>query len=103
MRIQMALVESTCPHGCLHVEISDHGVGLPQGFDIDKPRTSLGFKVITGLVRQLQGRIAITSNEPSGARFLLELPILSETLSIDPVLRQPSHVQPAPLCEFETQ
>ena len=89
--------------GCLHVEISDHGVGLPQGFDIDKPRTSLGFKVITGLVRQLQGRIAITSNEPSGARFLLELPILSETLSIDPVLRQPSHVQPAPLCEFETQ
>jgi two-component system, sensor histidine kinase PdtaS len=41
--------------GCLHVEISDCGVGLPQGFDIDKPRTNLGFKVITGLVRQLQG------------------------------------------------
>jgi two-component sensor histidine kinase len=65
--------------GCLHVEISDHGVGLPAGFDIDKPRTSLGFKVITGLVRQLGGIIAIASNEPSGARFLLELPILSES------------------------
>ena len=64
--------------GCLHVEISDHGVGLAQGFDIDKPRTSLGFKVITGLLRQLQGHLAITRNEPSGARFLLELPILSE-------------------------
>jgi two-component system, sensor histidine kinase PdtaS len=63
--------------GCLHVEISDHGVGLPQGFDINKPRTSLGFKVIMGLVRQLHGQIAITRNEPNGARFLLELPILS--------------------------
>jgi two-component sensor histidine kinase len=87
--------------GCLHVEISDHGVGLPHGFDIDKPRTSLGFKVITGLVRQLHGRIAITSNEPSGVRFLLELPILSEAAGIDPVLR--SQVQPTPLCEFGTQ
>ncbi|MEO6839177.1 MAG: histidine kinase dimerization/phosphoacceptor domain -containing protein [Bradyrhizobium sp.] len=68
--------------GCLHVEISDHGVGLPQGFDIDMPRTSLGFKVITGLVRQLQGRIATSRNEPSGARFLLELPILSELQTV---------------------
>lgn len=73
--------------GCLHVEISDHGVGLPQGFDIDKPRTSLGFKVITGLVRQLQGHITISRNEPSGARFLLELPILSEAMGSAPVLR----------------
>jgi two-component system, sensor histidine kinase PdtaS len=64
--------------GWLHVEISDRGVGLPQGFDIDKPRTSLGFKVINGLVRQLHGHIAITRNAPSGARFLIKLPILSE-------------------------
>lgn len=64
--------------GCLHVEISDYGVGLPQEFDIDEPRTSLGFKIVTGLVRQLQGHVAITRNEPSGTRFLLELPILSE-------------------------
>jgi two-component sensor histidine kinase len=73
--------------GCLHVEISDYGVGLPQGFDIDKPRTNLGFKVITGLVRQLQGHITISRNEPSGARFLLELPILSEAMGSAPVPR----------------
>ena len=73
--------------GCLHVEISDYGVGLPQGFDIDKPRTNLGFKVITGLVRQLQGHITISHNEPGGARFLLELPILSEAMGSAPVLR----------------
>ena len=84
--------------GCLSVEISDHGVGLAQGFDIDKPRTSLGFKVITGLVRQLQGHIAVTGNKPSGARFLLKLPILSEAVDVDPVLRQPSGVQPASPC-----
>jgi two-component system, sensor histidine kinase PdtaS len=64
--------------GCLHVEISDYGIGLPPGFEIEKPRTNLGFKVITGLVRQLHGHIAIARNEPNGARFLLDLPILSE-------------------------
>jgi two-component sensor histidine kinase len=62
--------------GHLQVEVSDQGVGLPQGFDIDQPRSSLGFKVITGLVRQLQGQLTISSNRPSGARFLVDLPIL---------------------------
>jgi two-component sensor histidine kinase len=64
--------------GCLNLEVSDQGVGLPEGFDIDQPRTSLGFKVIAGLVRQLHGQLTIASNEPTGARFLFELPILPE-------------------------
>ena len=64
-------------NGHLHVEVSDQGIGLPAGFDIDGPRTSLGFKVITGLVRQLQGSLTVASNDPTGARFLLDLPILS--------------------------
>jgi two-component sensor histidine kinase len=63
--------------GHLHVEVSDHGAGLPEGFDIDQPRTSLGFKVITGMVRQLQGHLTI-ANDRKGARFLLDLPILPE-------------------------
>ena len=62
--------------GRLHVEVSDRGVGLPEGFDIDQPRTSLGFRVITGLVRQLNGHLSVASNQPSGAHFLFELPIL---------------------------
>jgi two-component system, sensor histidine kinase PdtaS len=65
-------------NGCLHVEVSDRGIGLPHGFDIDQPRKSLGLKVISGLVRQLQGQLTIKSNEPSGAHFLFELPILAE-------------------------
>jgi two-component system, sensor histidine kinase PdtaS len=64
--------------GHLQVEVSDQGIGLPEDFDIEQPRTSLGFKVITGLVRQLQGRLIIHSNRPSGARFLVDLPILPQ-------------------------
>ena len=62
--------------GRLHVEVSDQGIGLPDGFNIDQPSASLGFKVIAGMVRQLQGRLTIRSNDPKGARFLLDLPIL---------------------------
>ncbi len=62
--------------GHLHVEVSDQGVGLPDGFDINQPQVSLGFKVIAGMVRQLQGHLTVTSNSPKGAHFLLDLPIL---------------------------
>jgi two-component system, sensor histidine kinase PdtaS len=63
--------------GHLHVEVSDHGVGLPIGFDIDQPRRSMGFKVISSLVRRLQGTLTIASSSSNGARFLLDLPILT--------------------------
>ncbi|MBR1196595.1 GAF domain-containing protein [Bradyrhizobium sp. AUGA SZCCT0240] len=63
-------------NGHLHVEVSDHGTGLPEGFDIDQPRASLGFKVVTGMVRQLQGHLTLSNNQ-TGTRFLLDLPILS--------------------------
>jgi two-component sensor histidine kinase/putative methionine-R-sulfoxide reductase with GAF domain len=66
--------------GHLRVEVSDHGIGLPEGFDIDQPRASLGFKVITGMVRQLQGELTI-SNNGRGVRFLLDLPILPQPLA----------------------
>jgi len=62
--------------GHLHVEVSDLGIGLPDGFNIDEPHASLGFKVITGMVRQLHGHLTVTSNGPKGAHFLLDLPIL---------------------------
>jgi two-component system, sensor histidine kinase PdtaS len=39
----------------LHVEVSDHGAGLPEGFDIEQPRSSLGFKVVTGMVPAASG------------------------------------------------
>jgi two-component sensor histidine kinase len=66
-------------NGHLHVEVADQGIGLPAGFDIEQPRKSLGFKVITGLTRQLQGHLTVASNVPKGTRFLLDLHILPKT------------------------
>jgi two-component sensor histidine kinase len=66
--------------GHLRVEVSDQGIGLPDGFAIDQPRASLGFKVISGMVRQLHGHLEIVSNSPKGAHFLIDLPILPKHL-----------------------
>jgi two-component sensor histidine kinase len=59
----------------LHVEVSDHGIGLPGDFDIDQPRASLGFKVIKSLLAQLDGRIAVTANTPKGVTVQLDIPL----------------------------
>ena len=61
--------------GHLRIEVSDHGIGLPDGFAVDQPRASLGFKVVSGMVRQLHGQLSIVADGP-GAHFLLDLPIL---------------------------
>lgn len=62
--------------GHLQIQVSDEGIGLPDGFDLDRPSTSLGFKVVAGMVRQLQGHLTFSSNEPKGTCFILDLPIL---------------------------
>lgn len=61
--------------GQLLVEISDEGSGLPDGFDIEHPRKSLGFRVISGLVRQLMGELKISKNMPRGALFRIKFPL----------------------------
>jgi len=62
----------------LHVEVSDLGIGLPKDFDIDQPRASLGFKVIKSLIAQLEGRIAVASNTPTGVIVQLDIPLDEE-------------------------
>ena len=59
----------------LHVVVADQGVGLPADFDMDQPRASLGFKVIKSLLAQLNGRIALVSNEPRGTIIQLDVPL----------------------------
>jgi len=59
----------------LHVEVSDRGVGLPEDFDIDQPRASLGFKVIKSLLAQLEGRIDVACNTPTGVTVQLDVPL----------------------------
>jgi len=64
--------------GHLQVQVSDEGIGLPDGFDLDRPSASLGCKIVAGMVRQLQGHLTFASNDPKGTRFVLDLPILPE-------------------------
>lgn len=61
--------------GHLLMEISDEGLGLPEGFDINEPRNSLGFRIINGLVRQLMGELKIAQNIPRGALFTIKFPL----------------------------
>jgi two-component system, sensor histidine kinase PdtaS len=70
--------------GHLEIEVSDHGIGLPEGFVIDQPRKSLGFRLITGFVRQIGGRLLVEQNWPSGARFIIEIPILDSDAHLSP-------------------
>ena len=65
----------------LHVEVSDHGIGLPKDFDVDQPRASLGFKVIKSLLAQLDGRIAVAPNTPKGVTVQLDVPLESNAAS----------------------
>jgi two-component system, sensor histidine kinase PdtaS len=62
--------------GHLQVEVSDEGIGLPDGFDFDRPSASLGCKIVAGMARQLHGHLTFSSNDPKGTRFILDLPIL---------------------------
>jgi len=59
----------------LRLEVADLGIGLPEGFDLAKPGRSLGSRLITNTARQLQARIDAEANSPSGARFIVTMPI----------------------------
>ena len=61
--------------GGLHVSISDQGVGMPDNFDIDLPRASMGIRVIKGLVQQLNAKLTVSANVPKGAVFVVETPL----------------------------
>ncbi|TDK35155.1 GAF domain-containing protein [Rhizobium deserti] len=57
-------------HGHLRLEVSDSGVGLPDGFDTASSK-SLGMKVINSFSRQIGGRPAWEDANP-GTMFLLD-------------------------------
>lgn len=57
----------------LRLEVADSGPGLPAGFDPSAQRASLGMRLVTGFVRQLNGRLTVSSGSP-GARFVIEIP-----------------------------
>jgi two-component sensor histidine kinase len=59
--------------GALRLEVRDHGPGLPEGFDPDAGSDSLGMRLITGMLRQLEGSLEARTVDP-GTRFVVTVP-----------------------------
>ena len=61
--------------GFNRLKVCDEGTGLTPGFDPDTATAGLGMRVITTLVRQLQGTLSAGPRETgSGACFTIEFP-----------------------------
>lgn len=67
-------VRLEAPGGTVRLEVSDRGHGLPEGFDPRGKAGSLGMRLISGFVRQLNGTLDVSSAKP-GARFVIEMPL----------------------------
>ena len=86
-------VEAIRTNGSIRVEFRDQGPGIPmerrgtlfQPLRAGDGTGSVGFglAIVHGLVQAQGGRITYMSNQPRGARFLLELPA-SERVESDP-------------------
>jgi two-component sensor histidine kinase len=68
----------------LHVEISDDGVGLPEGFSLDGS-SNLGLSIVRTLVTtELDGTIEVPDADGEvadrGARFVLSVPVHADGL-----------------------
>ncbi|HVJ01389.1 MAG TPA: PAS domain-containing protein [Sphingomonas sp.] len=67
---EVRIIGKRLAKGRYRLEVSDSGGGLPDGFDLDRARSSLGIRVITSLARQLGGELEVSSADP-GACFAL--------------------------------
>lgn len=56
----------------VEIIVSDDGIGLPEGFDIEAPVT-LGMQVVISLVAQLNARMEVEHGQ--GARFTITIPV----------------------------
>jgi two-component sensor histidine kinase len=76
---------SFCQEGAHHLvlNISDNGAGLPAGFNI-KGHTSLGFDLMQGLAKQLNGTFHVENN--NGFHITIRFPMLSNYLSHKPLV-----------------
>jgi len=56
---------------CYQLTVSDDGVGLPDGFQLDKTET-LGLQLVNRLVRQIEGSIEV--GDSKGTEFIIKFP-----------------------------
>jgi len=55
------------------MKVSDNGIGLPAGMDMETSR-SLGWRLVNGLIGQLHGQLAVESAPGAGVCFTLVFP-----------------------------
>jgi two-component sensor histidine kinase len=58
-----------------HITIRDDGVGMPEGFDLQR-MTSIGLKVFLGLLRQIDGQVELERD--AGTAFHVRFPLETE-------------------------
>ena len=59
--------------GSLTLEVIDHGVGMPAGFDLAAPTKSLGMRLLVNTVRQIDATATVTALD-TGTRFEIRIP-----------------------------
>jgi PAS domain S-box-containing protein len=57
----------------LTLEVIDHGIGVPEGFDLFAPTKSLGMRLLVNTIRQLDASAEVTRMEP-GTKFTIRIP-----------------------------
>ncbi len=66
--------------GMLTLTVSDEGVGLPDDLDRASPG-SLGLRLVSRLVAQLKGSLAVESGAGRGTRFRVDIPVSENSVS----------------------
>jgi PAS domain S-box-containing protein len=61
--------------------VSDDGVGLPEGLEVERAR-SLGLELVMALTRQLGGRLAVERG--AGTRFVIDFLVVQGKRALDP-------------------
>lgn len=62
-------------NGFYQLTVRDNGVGLPKELDMEDEKSikTLGLQLVRGLIRQLDGTLAVDRNE--GTRFIIRFPV----------------------------
>lgn len=94
IQISTALVAS---RDAVEITVSDTGHGVTQElkeklflpyFSTKKRGTGLGLAIVSRIIEDHRGSIRVEENRPVGAKFIVELPVASETVSPAPAVPQ---------------
>jgi hypothetical protein len=87
IHISTALVASK---DAVEIVVADSGHGVSQElkeklflpyFSTKQRGTGLGLAIVSRIVEEHQGSIRVEENSPVGARFIIELPVVPESVS----------------------